>query len=123
MRISDWSSDVCSSDLVQCIISLRFKPLEAGYDYAALSGGVPAARAMHDGDRTRPNRPFHRTPGTAPAQARQPPHDLASCAPLSVPRSDEHTSELQSLMRISYAVFCLTKKTTLNNITITASHI
>src|SRR3546814_18551277 len=64
--------------IVQCIISLRFKPLEAGYDYAALSGGVPAARAMHDGDRTRPNRPFHRTPGTAPAQARQPPHDLAS---------------------------------------------
>src|SRR3546814_13320833 len=71
--------------IVQCIISRRFKPLEAGCDYAALSGGVPAARAMHDGDRTRSNRPFHRTPGTAPAQARQPPHDLASCAPLSVP--------------------------------------
>src|SRR3546814_8784425 len=31
-------------------------------------------------------------------------------------RSEEHTSELQSLMRISYAVFCLTKKNTLNNI-------
>src|SRR3546814_1876141 len=32
--------------------------------------------------------------------------------PLHAPRSEEHTSELQSLMRISYAVFCLTKKTT-----------
>src|SRR3546814_4650915 len=31
--------------------------------------------------------------------------------PLLVPRSEEHTSELQSLMRISYAVFCLKKKT------------
>src|SRR3546814_9466840 len=37
---------------------------------------------------------------------------LSRCehAPCSVPRSEEHTSELQSLMRISYAVFCLTKK-------------
>src|SRR3546814_2816956 len=32
------------------------------------------------------------------------------CGPQSAPRSEEHTSELQSLMRISYAVFCLTKK-------------
>src|SRR3546814_8957440 len=35
----------------------------------------------------------------------------AAFAPLDRPRSEEHTSELQSLMRISYAVFCLTKKT------------
>src|SRR3546814_6543992 len=33
-------------------------------------------------------------------------------------RSEEHTSELQSLMRISYAVFCLNKKTKINNITL-----
>src|SRR3546814_7589298 len=32
------------------------------------------------------------------------------CAPITRPRSEEHTSELQSLMRISYAVFCLKKK-------------
>src|SRR3546814_7455657 len=39
---------------------------------------------------------------------------LAGCAPPlgAAPRSEEHTSELQSLMRISYAVFCLKKKTT-----------
>src|SRR3546814_5543270 len=34
-----------------------------------------------------------------------------SPAPVPPPRSEEHTSELQSLMRISYAVFCLKKKT------------
>src|SRR3546814_1794646 len=41
----------------------------------------------------------------------------ASCVPMSMPgvRSEEHTSELQSLMRISYAVFCLKNKTTLLN--------
>src|SRR3546814_5447820 len=39
-------------------------------------------------------------------------HDLMPTAGLNVPdRSEEHTSELQSLMRISYAVFCLKKKT------------
>src|SRR3546814_2362246 len=38
-------------------------------------------------------------------------------------RSEEHTSELQSLMRISYAVFCLKKKTTLNNATQKTSNI
>src|SRR3546814_1760731 len=37
------------------------------------------------------------------------------CAPLARARSEEHTSELQSLMRISYAVFCLKKKTKIKN--------
>src|SRR3546814_5454126 len=36
-------------------------------------------------------------------------------APLALPRSEEHTSELQSLMRISYAVFCLKKKNNIHN--------
>src|SRR3546814_1806404 len=40
-------------------------------------------------------------------------------AAVGVARSEEHTSELQSLMRISYAVFCLKKKTTISNIIIT----
>src|SRR3546814_6294697 len=38
------------------------------------------------------------------------------------PRSEEHTSELQSLMRISYAVFCLKKKTNKNNINTNQQH-
>src|SRR3546814_5207263 len=42
---------------------------------------------------------------------------------LNVPRSEEHTSELQSLMRISYAVFCLKKKTTKTKKTNTINHI
>src|SRR3546814_8088883 len=41
---------------------------------------------------------------------------------MSFVRSEEHTSELQSLMRISYAVFCLKKKTTLINSQYTSNH-
>src|SRR3546814_2543434 len=43
-------------------------------------------------------------------------------ASASAPRSEEHTSELQSLMRISYAVFCLKKKTTHSKNTVTSTH-
>src|SRR3546814_3753833 len=42
-------------------------------------------------------------------------------SPMTLPRSEEHTSELQSLMRISYAVFCLKKKTTTNKTHITTN--
>src|SRR3546814_3581441 len=38
-------------------------------------------------------------------------HSITSLQAIYVPRSEEHTSELQSLMRLSYAVFCLKKKT------------
>src|SRR3546814_6799989 len=55
------------------------------------------------GDQTRRQGFFHR----------QPPFFAASLAALRARRSEEHTSELQSLMRIPYAVFCLKKKTTL----------
>src|SRR3546814_10709119 len=56
-------------------------------------------------------------PGPAiPAASR--PAGSSDCAPRSpAKRSEEHTSELQSLMRISYAVFCLKKKRTNNNVT------
>src|SRR3546814_2392858 len=49
---------------------------------------------------------------TAPTQARA---EASAEAPQTAIRSEEHTSELQSLMRISYAVFCLTKKNHLND--------
>src|SRR3546814_3993919 len=42
---------------------------------------------------------------------------ISPCLRTLLPRSEEHTSELQSLMRISYAVFCLKKKNTINIIT------
>src|SRR3546814_7865811 len=89
MRISDWSSDVCSSDLGKAAACRERRRHRAG---------------MH--------RLFHRSrkrlqasfgwrearAGFGPGQGRGP------------DRSEEHTSELQSLMRISYAVFCLKKK-------------
>src|SRR3546814_9565620 len=52
--------------------------------------------------------------GPRDAGPRLPRHRLSR--PLSRPRSEEHTSELQSLMRISYAVFCLKKKNNSNHI-------
>src|SRR3546814_8106541 len=57
----------------------------------------------------------HRAPGgssRARDQARKPGPQLPGADPGSQARSEEHTSELQSLMRISYAVFCLKKKKT-----------
>src|SRR3546814_2213265 len=48
---------------------------------------------------------LHRTAGVPPADRRD-----GAGQPYRIPRSEEHTSELQSLMRISYAVFCLKKK-------------
>src|SRR3546814_10414341 len=104
MRISDWSSDVCSSDLLMLSTpptsaSRRLVPLimpaasiapimlvehAITVDSAVIVAGAPASistsRAML----------LHVRFGTT--------------------RSEEHTSELQSLIRISYAVFCLKKK-------------
>src|SRR3546814_6627282 len=98
MRISDWSSDVCSSDLpapwnvppgqssTVCRLQLSSSSLRS------------VTEALSEFDRkvflmTMPARP--------PALS-----ILMKCCR----RSEEHTSELQSLMRISYAVFCLKKK-------------
>src|SRR3546814_8610481 len=99
MRISDWSSDVCSSDLTPGRIR--------GDDGAAHGGSLDQA-ARH---------PFaikgwhHHNMGTGQRRRHVlgiPP--VLHQAILHPGRSEEHTSELQSLMRISYAVFCLKKK-------------
>src|SRR3546814_5667900 len=90
MRISDWSSDVCSSDL-------------------------PSA---DDDAADRPGRAGREDPRTGPEDERGgralawPVGRDAECG---AGRSEEHTSELQSLMRISYAVFCLKKKNKKNH--------
>src|SRR3546814_2369220 len=57
---------------------------------------------------------LHKCPGVAQAAATS-----LERAKSPIPRSEEHTSELQSLMRISYAVFCLKKKKKQKNNTIT----
>src|SRR3546814_2630696 len=123
MRISDWSSDVCSSDLaLGFVVALDYKnpylsPFEEFQRWKThpairevLEGGKRisyGARAINEGGwQSVPKLAF---PGGA----------LIGCSAgfVNVPRikgshtrSEEHTSELQSLMRISYAVFCLKKK-------------
>src|SRR3546814_2054891 len=96
MRISDWSSDVCSSDLA--IIS----PIGGVVPLVMRRRYQPAPRRSMD-ERARKHLPPHMI---ADAHHR---HDREHEAEH---RSEEHTSELQSLMRISYAVFCLKKKNT-----------
>src|SRR3546814_4497370 len=100
MRISDWSSDVCSSDLAGRPGGHRRK--------AFCWPGRQAARRYSGGGRGRPHQGLrHQCGETLQVRAaRQAAHPRqAQCR-----RSEEHTSELQSLMRISYAVFCLKKK-------------
>src|SRR3546814_3984151 len=106
MRISDWSSDVCSSDLPD-----RLAEMAPGFpdDEDRLVGGLEAqcrhfpviGEQPYAADRGRRQ------------NGRSAPRRLALVIERDVAghdRSEEHTSELQSLMRISYAVFCLKKK-------------
>src|SRR3546814_3360434 len=116
MRISDWSSDVCSSDLAgrldqglrddQLRIVRLAHRLQAasGVHGVADRGDAAGAAVAHLADDGRPE-------VQADADAQRP-VQLAFQAGVQLgqpPRSEEHTSELQSLMRISYAVFCLKK--------------
>src|SRR3546814_7648892 len=118
MRISDWSSDVCSSDLdlLEAVENVELGQRDA------LDAGQLGSLAHH-----------HRVePAAAPLPARDHAELAAARAQqlaggigqlgrkgaaadtrgvgLGDARSEEHASELQSLMRISYAVFCLKKK-------------
>src|SRR3546814_2232604 len=103
MRISDWSSDVCSTDLqAQEDAPQRALAAAAFADQAerlaAPDGQVDAVGRLHQDARIA----GHAAPEAAPRVV------------VLDQRSEEHTSELQSLMRISYAVFCLKKKTKRN---------
>src|SRR3546814_10026348 len=107
MRISDWSSDVCSSDLPVGARTdaagsrrLRLRPA-AG---AARAGSRDLVRARH-----RRRRAFRDLPARR-IHARITRLHEADGRRLCPGRSEEHTSELQSLMSSSYAVFCLKKK-------------
>src|SRR3546814_7881459 len=117
MRISDWSSDVCSSDLLGHSIGdsllgmvanrLRAVAARAGRGSHAIVGRLagdeftiflPDIGSTAEAARV----------GRAVLFALGEPFEIAG---QEIERSEEHTSELQSLMRISYAVFCLKKKT------------
>src|SRR3546814_10420916 len=104
MRISDWSSDVCSSDLAaeghQGGRRLRLGPGQEPRGQALRHAGLHAG--ADPGSRRHGPRRHLACPGK-----RYPYPGLLN---IQAGRSEEHTSELQSLMRISYAVFCLKKK-------------
>src|SRR3546814_8905300 len=111
MRISDWSSDVCSSDLEKIADAARDKRIEGVADIRDESNreGVRAVIELKR-DATAEvvlNQLWRHTP----AQSSFPANMLAIRGGRPEMRSEEHTSELQSIMRISYAVFCLYKKT------------
>src|SRR3546814_9667694 len=115
MRISDWSSDVCSSDLAA---KAMLRPLVAA-DFISMEdppdgrrGRRPARQARHRSARgRRPGGQLRRLcADRQPGLRVWPASHEGRQAPIPGQRSEEHTSELQSLMRISYAVFCLTKK-------------
>src|SRR3546814_6538393 len=126
MPISDWSSDVCSSDLAG---REDFHALPLGRirnaDLARQSPpigerlclGVPVP--IHRIIRRHIPRPLAPQRADKPAIVGEVVTAVMELHPVTVPRqrhigrmtrSEEHTSELQSLMRISYAVFCLKKK-------------
>src|SRR3546814_5781906 len=116
MRISDWSSDVCSSDLARRDRDVR----RAAIDHAADRRPV---RFAEGGDPEQVSERVQAHPALAATTlktARPSPLPRASRGrrPARRCRSEEHTSELQSLMRISYAVFCSkkTKNTNTHNI-------
>src|SRR3546814_9521030 len=123
MRISDWSSDVCSSDLAFNRMTEQLEgqtgvlvnvneQLEARRSFieAVLSGVSSAVVSVDAGRRILlANAAAERLIGqSAESLTGQPLDDVApELARLLTGRSEEHTSELPSLMRISYAVFCL----------------
>src|SRR3546814_4552326 len=100
MRISDWSSDVCSSDL-----SPGVSPGEDRMRSPIILGALVALLTPAGALAQRADLP----PSEKVAEALDN-HPAVAAARARVDRSEEHTSELQSLMRISYAVFCLKKK-------------
>src|SRR3546814_9208255 len=129
MRISDWSSDVCSSDLqppqpaaigrrrrssaraLGCFPPaprLHSAPLRQFWSSLASTGGRRSA-SVRAPARFRLAR-FHFTAAWEQPRVREPSGTADRRLRQAAPRSEEHTSELQSLMRSSYAVFCLKKK-------------
>src|SRR3546814_10807200 len=110
MRISDWSSDVCSSDLLPAVDRqagadlhhdiLLARPGKAP-DVGRRRVGIAQAVMVAEVGRMGGPPPFRQIGGRR--------HDMQRDVG-QAPRSEEHTSELQSLMRISYAVFSLKKK-------------
>src|SRR3546814_7955635 len=126
MRISDWSSDVCSSDLFGVNLNpvrtvsfdfALYNTTVKGFQYninTSLGNVITNVKVRTRGIDTSLNwRPFpgaRLQGGVVYADAINVDEFAGTPAGTRAVRSEEHTSELQSLMRISYAVFCLKKK-------------
>src|SRR3546814_4013747 len=100
MRISDWSSDVCSSDLKLSSRGLMMASIELPHQWAPRSYQRPLWNYLERGGK----------------RAVEIAHRRWGKDDLILHRSEEHTSELQSLMRTSYAVFCLKKNKTTKHV-------
>src|SRR3546814_1067897 len=109
MRISDWSSDVCSSDLTEGPHESRyFRFLETDYRVCDFQFQIARIEWLTS---TGFVRSYTFDGGRQDETGVITFFEIkAHQAYFEEPRSEEHTSELQSLMRISYAVFCLKKK-------------
>src|SRR3546814_1331896 len=113
MRISDWSSDVCSSDLDVAAIA-GVSPITAS---RVVSGKMNVDSELAARVRSAVDKLGYRPDPSARALASAKSTHVVVLVPMLsntlftdlLERSEEHTSELQSLMRISYAVFCLKK--------------
>src|SRR3546814_4710925 len=101
MRISDWSSDVCSSDLIKLDSDRPVARIEA------IRKCRPDTRLTVDANQ---GWSFEQLKEIAAAMQKLGVLFIEQPLPRGSDRSEEHTSELQSLMRTSYAVFCLKKK-------------
>src|SRR3546814_1867759 len=118
MRISDWSSDVCSSDLTSVQLSAaESASLEAACSTDKYVNGPAAYRACVERQKAALAAGVRRPNLSVLSSAEQQSIEAACSTDKYVngpaaynERSEEHTSELQSLMRISYAVLCFEKK-------------
>src|SRR3546814_8087655 len=118
MRISDWSSDVCSSDLPDTHAPPETARLNPTHGCEPRTKSRSKSRRGRSPDLRDPSlmpvRDAHASARRSGLRPRHPRRIQSRCADGERvrSRSEEHTSELQSLIRISYAVFCLQKNKT-----------
>src|SRR3546814_5787926 len=107
MRISDWSSDVCSSDLTTMLLgAAKYLAETRNFDGTVHFIFQPAEEGLGGGDKMVQEGMFERFACDTVWGM----HNIPGIPVGNFAETEEHTSELQSLMRISYAVFCLKKK-------------